>query len=149
MYNNTPNTRYNNVNRSSERYNSAINAPLEKTKKISDLNVNEAENFVKTKLINDKGKIVITTSQIRKFLSAVNCLENKVLGVDELSKELLNEIKYLKVKLAYQAGRENKIKTLYNELEPLINQISNKNDFTKVARYIEAIVAYHKFNGGE
>lgn len=123
-------------------------------KKISDLNAENAKLFVENELyrINPRtgrNEALITTSQIRKFLSAVNCLENKISGESELSSELLNEIKYLKVKLAYQVGREKKIKTLYNELEPLINQISNKNDFTKVARYIEAIVAYHKFNGGE
>ena len=131
----------------------------QKPKKISDLNADMANEFVKNKLFyhNEKKNAEsaqITTSQIRKFLSAVNCLENKVSCCGkELSEELANEIKYLKVKLAYQVGRDNKnkgLRNLYNEIEPLISQIGrSKDNYTKVARYIEAIVAYHKFNGGE
>lgn len=123
-------------------------------KKVTNLNADMANEFVKNKLIKHNGKMAITTSQIRKFLSAVNCLENKVSAFDkELSQDVANEIKYLKVKLAYQVGRDNKnqgLRSFYDEIEPLISQIGTKKEnFTKVARYIEAIVAYHKFNGGE
>ncbi len=126
------------------------------SKKIADLNADMANEFVKEKLFDIDGnkKPLITTSQIRKFLSAVNCLENKILSCEEqLPQDIVNEIKYLKVKLAYQVGREksNKgLKNFYNEIEPLISQVgTSKRNYTKVARYIEAIVAYHKFNGGE
>ena len=130
-----------------------MNYGQQKAKRIGDLSADCAKVFVENKLFNEKGAL-ITTSQIRKFLSAVNSLENKVLSCDkELSSELANEIKYLKVKLAYQVGRENGntgLKNLYNELEPLINQIgASKDNFKKFARYVEAIVAYHKFNGGK
>ena len=128
-------------------------------KKIADLNADVANEFVKSKLFciderANREKALITTSQIRKFLSAVNCLENKISSCGkELDSEIANEIKYLKVKLAYQVGRDNKnkgLKALYDEIEPLISQIgTSKDNYTKVARYIEAIVAYHKFNGGE
>lgn len=137
--------------------NTSYNA-IQTKKKISDLNADMANEFVKNKLfrVDEKNnkKPLITTSQIRKFLSAVNCLENKISSCEkELSPEIANEIKYLKVKLAYQVGRDNKnaaLRNLYNEIEPLISQIgTNKDNYTKVARYIEAIVAYHKFNGGE
>lgn len=122
-------------------------------KKIADLNADVANEFVKSKLF-DKEKPLITTSQIRKFLSAVNGLENEISSCKkELDSEIANKIKYLKVKLAYQVGRDNRnigLKNLYNEIEPLISQIgTSKDNYIKVARYIEAIVAYHKFNGGE
>lgn len=138
--------------------NTSYNAPPT-MKKIADLNADMANEFVKNKLFDfdektNREKPLITTSQIRKFLSAVNCLENKISSCGQnLEPEIANEIKYLKVKLAYQVGRDNKnkgLKNLYNEIEPLISQIgTNKYNYTKVARYIEAIVAYHKFNGGE
>lgn len=128
-------------------------------KKIADLDADMANEFVKEKLFNinpknGKKESLITTSKIRKFLSAVNCLENKILSCEEqLPQDIVNEIKYLKVKLAYQVGRDGKdggLRKFYNELEPLISQIgTSKSNYTKVARYIEAIVAYHKFNGGE
>lgn len=131
-----------------------VNTTQQIHKQITNLNADMANEFVKNKLMNTNGKMAITTSQIRKFLSAVNCLENKVSACDkELSQDVANEIKYLKVKLAYQVGRDNQkqgLRNFYNEIEPLISQIgTSKENFTKVARYIEAIVAYHKYNGGE
>lgn len=123
--------------------------------------VQEAENFVKEKLRRQdkKGgwKIDLSTSQIRKFLSSVNQIENKVVSEgDVLSEEITNEIKYLKILLAYQTGRagkvgigKNVIEPLYMELVPRIDKISNnKKMFVEFARYVEAIVAYHKFYGG-
>lgn len=139
--------------------NTNYNNTIQTTKKITDLNADVANEFVKSKLFcfderANREKALITTSQIRKFLSAVNCLENKISSCGQkLEPEIANEIKYLKVKLAYQVGRDNKnrgLRNLYDEIEPLISQIgTSKDNYTKVARYIEAIVAYHKFNGGE
>ena len=123
--------------------------------------IKKAEDFVLNKLSepnrNDPSKkeIKITTSQIRKFLSGVNLIQNKMNDEGEiLSDETVNEIKYLKIKLAYQAGREksreNKIKVLYDNLVPEIDNIgNNKKRFLEFSKYIEAIVAYHKFYGGK
>ena len=121
--------------------------------------VQDAENFVREKLLKpDKHgdlKSALSTSQIRKFLSAVNRIENKVMSEGEtLSDDVTNEIKYLKIMLAYQVGRADKavrqIRAFYDELEPRINEIGNsKKRFTEFARYMEAIVAYHKFYGGD
>ena len=61
-------------------------------KKITDLNADMANEFVKNKLFCfeervNREKALITTSQIRKFLSALNCLENKISFCEkELSK---------------------------------------------------------------
>lgn len=61
--------------------------------------------------LSRKGQMV-TTSQIRKFLTAVNTVTEKVNAYklektdeyDTLPVELQAQIKYLKVKLAYQIG---------------------------------------------
>ena len=119
--------------------------------------IKKAEDFVVNKLSEpsrkdpSKKEIKITTSQIRKFLSGVNLIQNKMNDEEEtLSDETVNEIKYLKIKLAYQAGRENKIKVLYDNLVPEIDNIGNsKKRFLEFSKYIEAIVAYHKFYGGK
>lgn len=118
--------------------------------------VKTAEEFVKNKLREQnsrtgKMECTITTSQIRKFLSAVNQLQNKMSGEEEtLKTETAGEIKYLKIKLAYQAGREKKTKVLYDNLAPIIDAIgTSKAKFLEFAKYIEAIVAYHKFYGGK
>lgn len=110
---------------------------------------------------NRKGEKVmyLTSSQIRKFLTAVNCMENKVSiykaanpGILELTEELAMEIKYLKVKLAYQAGREKEVK-IFVEKAQLMHRIDrigkNLRAFEEFSRYMEALVAYHKFHGGK
>lgn len=73
--------------------------------------VTEAEKAIKELQYKDRynqNKIDVTTSQIRKFLTAVNVVRNKVdlykaknKGAEALSKELTAEIKFLKVNLLY------------------------------------------------
>ena len=80
--------------------------------------VTEAEKAIKELQYKDRyNKIDVTTSQIRKFLTAVNVVRNKVdlykaknKGAEALSKELTAEIKFLKVNLLYQAGRTDAVK---------------------------------------
>ena len=81
--------------------------------------VDQAERVMKTlsEARDDMGKKIgmVTTSQIRKFLTAVNTVTEKVnmykleneKTKDSLPIELQAQIKYLKVKLAYQIGRNN------------------------------------------
>ena len=101
---------------------------------------------------------MITTSQIRKFLTAVNSVTNKVTiykaqnpGIKELSEDLAAEIKYLQIPLVYQAGRERAVKEFINKTQLIdsINSIGTSlKEFENFAKYIEALVAYHKFYGG-
>ncbi len=103
-------------------------------------------------------KMNLTTSQIRKFLSAVTILSNKISleqgqngQSGKLSEKLANEVKYLKIKLAYQAGRERTVKEFLQKAALLesIDEIGNDAEkYRQFARYIEALVAYHKFYGG-
>lgn len=120
--------------------------------------VDIGENIGK-KLKDDK----ITTSQIRKFLSAVNSVANKIQNEDEqLNQALADEIQYIRIKLAYQAGREDIPKEykerpnefglhyLQNNLDEALKKIGNsKSEFEKFNRLVESIVAYHKFYGGK
>lgn len=108
---------------------------------------------------------LVTTSQIRKFLTAVNTVTEKVNAYklektddyDTLPVELQAQIKYLKVKLAYQIGRNrskwgNPVEDFEKEagLISLIDGIkSSTKEYEKFAQYIEALVAFHKFYGGK
>lgn len=120
-------------------------------------------------------KTMVTTSQIRKFLTAVNSISAKVTvyciqnpeKADKLPEELQAEIQYLKIKLAYQIGKKTNFKwnprkkkmednlnpvRLFEEETDLINEIDSIKDSTKAwqvfANYMEALVAYHKYYGG-
>lgn len=118
-----------------------------------------AENVI-VNLEKDKwGNPFLKTNQIRKFLTAVNVVTNKVnmykskhLLEEKFPDELAEEVMYLKVKIAYQAGRERSVKQfvekadLVQRIKAIGHDIKKYNDF---ARYVEALVAYHKFYGGK
>ena len=131
--------------------------------------VDRAEGVIR-KLKQDKyGKIALKTNQIRKFLTAVNILANKVAiykaehpGIKKLPEELIDEVQYLQVKLIYQVGREKKDTKPQFQPGPVEDFVNNaglisavKNignsiaEFEKFNRYMEALVAYHKFYGGK
>lgn len=110
---------------------------------------------------NERQRPKISTSQIRKFLSAVNAIQNKVSVIegDQIPEDLTNEIQYLRIKLAYQAGRDNTrvqrgekkpLELLKEVLDTRIKNIGNsKKEFNEFATLMESIVAYHKFYGGK
>lgn len=122
--------------------------------------VDDGEKVIKNIKKNKYNEIALTTSQIRKFLTAVNVVRNKVelfkaqnKACDALSRELTAEVKFLKVNLLYQAGKD-KSGTVKNfvevaNLEAIIDDIGNDlQKFAKFCKYVEALVAYHKFLGG-
>lgn len=127
--------------------------------KVKDI-AQEAEKVILRLKENGGGKLVITKSQIRKFLAAVNALTNKVDDYRarnpravELSPELASTVKYLKVQLVYQAARNQ------TSVQPFVKQARLKERIDSIgtdlrayedfAHYVEALVAYHKFYGGE
>lgn len=109
-----------------------------------------------------RDKINLTTGQIRKVLTAINALTNKITvyaaqteNVTELPENLAAEVRYLKVKIAYQVGRDktrgNPVKTFVDkaELFKRIDEVgTNISRYEEFARFVEALVAYHKFYGG-
>ncbi len=123
--------------------------------------VTEAEKAIeglKYKDKNNRDRIDVKTSQIRKFRTAVHFVRNKVdlykaknKGAEALSKELTAEIKFLKVNLLYQAGRTVAVKQFMtiSKLDVIIDSIGDSlARFVKFTKYVEALVAYHKFLGG-
>lgn len=130
-------------------------------------NVKKAEEVME-KLSNDNN--LVTTTQIRRFLTAVNQVSGKVekwkrdkkVGAHEaLPEELQAQIKYLKVKIAYTIGREKasnkksnnlgKAELFFTESDLLgiIDSIgSDIKKYENFASYVEALVAFHKYYGG-
>ena len=117
-----------------------------------------AESVILSLRKNNYGDIELTKSQIRKFLAAANALTNKVTvyravhpNAEELSEDLAKEVKFLKVKLAYQAARYDAVRDFVDKarlkdcLERIGRDLKRYEDF---AHFMEALVAYHKFHGG-
>ena len=108
-------------------------------------------------------KVKLSKSQIRKILSSVIRIENKVTGLtsdaqnsDALPEEIVEEIDYLKVRIAYQVGRDSGREKLVKEFvdkTDLLSWISgiqgSKKRFLQFSRYVEALVAYHRYYGGD
>lgn len=114
------------------------------------------------------GSKMVTTSQIRKFLTAVNRVNgkidqfkngNKSSASGRIPEDIQMEIKFLKVKLAYQIGRAESGRNRANPVKEfadksgLIGEIDKIGDslerYENFARYVEALVAFHKFYGGK
>lgn len=119
--------------------------------------VEKAENVVKELYFDSNGKMneknMITTSKIRKLLSGMSDIYNDVvMSTDELPKEITEKIQYLKVQFVYECGRDEKVKQFIEKTQIIeyINKIGkSKSNFIKVERYMEALVAYHRFYGGK
>ncbi len=114
-------------------------------KVILDLKANGGQNYQK-----------FTTSKIRNILARVSEIYNDVIADDRsetLSSDLQGRIEYLKVRLVYECGREPKVVKPFvdrADLIKLLNGIgSSRQNFIDFARYMEALVAYHRFHGGE
>ena len=125
--------------------------------------VDKAERVMKEIAQND----VISTSKIRDLLAQVNELYNDIVHLqgETLGDNYVEKIRHLKVKMIYDAGRdrlamkkgeerrypEGKVKYFYDQsgLLDMVSEIGNsKKKFLEYCRYFEALVAYHKFFGG-
>lgn len=88
----------------------------------------------------------MSTSQIRRFYGALKRIQADF-------ENLKGEILLLEPKLAYAMGRDekkSKIDEFYKELSPLIRDINeDEKKFKNFVSIVEAIVAYHKAQGGK
>ncbi|WP_066636013.1 type III-A CRISPR-associated protein Csm2 [Desulfolucanica intricata] len=121
----------------------SIVSNINKLNQLADLSVDDL-----VKHAEDMGRFLtqinLKTNQIRKFLDAVKKVESEG-GTGKFNR---TEVKLLKPKLAYAAGRQNEVKPLMSVLDPCIDRVNTKEDFKQFARLVEGIVAYHKFYGG-
>ena len=108
--------------------------------------------------IHKGNKIGLNPTKIRKFLTAVTSIKNKVEIVaagqgsafKELPDDLALEVKLLKMNILYQAGRDSDI---YIEdfiqksgIVTFIESIGNDyKKFQQFCRYVEALIAFHKY----
>lgn len=111
-----------------------------------------AKNVIETIKPNSKNsnsKGVITTTKLRSILSLNSEIYNMVnRGSETLSEEVEAKLQYLKVKIIYEMGREESVKTFCENahLTDCINDIDGtKTSYILFARYLEALVAYRKY----
>ena len=99
---------------------------------------------------------IVTTSKIRSILAIISEIYNDVLHLqsEQLNDDLLGKIQYLKMRIAYEAGRDkdHSVRSFVEkaELFKIIDEIGeNKENLMLFCRYMEALVAYHRYYGGK
>lgn len=121
------------------------------------MTLNENNYVDKAKQVMDglfsQGKCFLTTTKIRGLLAMTTDIYNEVLPLteDELSDEIKGKINYLKVHFLYEAGRERNVKDFIKKAHIIecIEEIQgSRKNYLLFSRYMEALVAYFKFNGG-
>ncbi len=103
---------------------------------------------------NGRPEPMVTTSKIRNLLAMSADIYNEVMTLqeDRLPEEIAGRITYLRMRFVYEAGREPKtVKPFVEEakiLDILKSVGASKKDFVLFNRYMEALVAFHRFYGG-
>lgn len=115
--------------------------------------VKQAERVV-SNLPNKNGKIMPTTNKIRNMLTLIGELYNKARYAEgnKLDEEIQSHAQYVKMRLVYEAGRDKDVKILLEEsgLLGYLDKVGDsKKELIRLCRYMEALVAYHKYNTTE
>lgn len=116
-----------------------------------------AEQVILSLQVEDRrgNKILkVTTSKIRNLLAMTNNIYNQAKKErgQEISEALQSDLQYLKMRIAYEAGRDKDVKDFVKKanLITYINSIQNNRDHVLLfCKYMESLVAYHKFHGGK
>ena len=116
--------------------------------------VDEAERvIIGLKEADRNGRLALTTSKIRNILSMVSELytDAQHSREDKLDADMVSRVQYLKMRIAYEAGRERSVKNfvLAASLLDYAGEIgSSRQNLFLFCNYMEALVAYHRFYGG-
>lgn len=153
--------RNNEQNYTGQRRQGEYNRPATTQKKIvreinKDNYVEEAENVIlEMKKMKDRGEknAEITTTQLRNLLAMAADIYNTIMhqNSDALTEEIKSRIEYMKVRFFYEAGRNEGVKILINQanlMGVLKNIKGSRENYILFNRYMEALVAFHRYYGG-
>lgn len=119
--------------------------------KVPDDYVDQAERIMRSLMENGK---TVSNSKIRKLLSLVSEIYNEEnrSTEKELQEKNVVKINLMRVRVAYECGRDNAVKDFVAKtklLEYLKGISRDRADLIRFAHYMEALVAYHRYLGGE
>lgn len=120
------------------------------------------ENYVERaeNVITGMNVKLITTTKIRSFLSMAADIYNEIRMnkvdseyEDEDKSKIFDRIRYLKVRIIYEAGRDFNVKKFIERagIIKTLDQalaVSDEEQFMLFYKYMEALVAYHRYYGG-
>ena len=123
----------------------------------------EAEKVIlqlKNKTNPKTGKSVpmVTTSKIRSILAMTSDIYNEVIMQqdDTLGDDLAGRIEYLRIRVVYEVGRDEdrdkpvKSFVMQSKILEILKEIKgSRKNYILFNRYMESLVAFHKFYGGK
>lgn len=123
----------------------------------------EAEKVIlqlKNKTNPKTGKSVpmVTTSKIRSILAMTGDIYNEVIMQqdDKLGDDLAGRIEYLRIRVVYEVGRDEdrdkpvKSFVMQSKILEILKEIKgSRKNYILFNRYMESLVAFHKFYGGK
>lgn len=115
--------------------------------------VDRAEEVILKLKEEGKGRIRLTTSQIRNILTITSTIyDNAKRKKGPLDEEELMSVQLLRTKFVYESGRDKNVEQ-FIQIADLINLIKSVGDSREklilFCKYMEALVAYHRFEGGK
>lgn len=103
----------------------------------------------KKQLNNGKIKFKLTSTQIRNLAALTSNLFDESKTKNDIE-ELREKISYLRIQFVYQSGREPAVEDFVKKagLLEALTEIQDIPSLQRFCRYMEALIAYFKFNGG-
>lgn len=119
--------------------------------------VDQAEKAIQSMVKRDRNgapSLPLTTSKIRNLLAMTAELKTAAQHSRDsvLSKEMQGRVQYLKMRIAYEAGREKTVKDFVERagLLTLVSSVGQDRErLLLFCDYMEALTAYHRFYGGK
>jgi len=130
----------------------SLEKKIESLEKMSELKVEDmirGADYMGSYLV----KIVkLKSSQIRRFYDAVKKIEVQAKRKPEQFNR--EPVLLLKPKLAYATGRlrgrnKSPLGHFQKMIDKAIDKVKDYNDFIRFAQFMESIIAYHRYHGGE
>lgn len=94
----------------------------------------------------------VKSHQLRRIFETVQRIYERTEPKGDLDMELKGELQLLKPQLAYTVSRKPELKSLQTKLTELVNKIeqsSKASDVKELYQFVQSILAYHKYHGGD
>lgn len=107
-----------------------------------------AERIMKRLSENDFNRL--TTSKLRGIYGDIMNVYTKINKREDFEAHR-GDLQYLKVKMAYEEGREDSVRKFMEAtgLRTFVSHVRDYDTFVLYCRYAESLVAYFKFFGGK
>ena len=111
-----------------------------------------AENVMKPYMSREREKNLyqqLSVSKLRQIYGLIMNLYTQINVPDDFNSHK-GDLQYLRVKMAYESGREKAVERFLKEtkLMDAIDAVQTYEQFMLYCRYAESLVAYFKFYGG-